>query len=214
AEAAAEAISNGLSQVPELSTKAKSETDRFKGTTEKPSDVGKKLGVEGIVSGEVTVKNTYFTISVELVSVANGIKLFGGKYPGEVSPEGVVKVQQDITRDLAAKLGRPVPKEVLEGMIGSVDVGKFTAEIYGVVYDASSKPVPGAEVKLTHQPKAFTRTALTDEEGNYRFARVPPGEGYQIEASNQGIKSDARPGLPALPGQDRRVFPPLLLKAQ
>src|SRR5215213_1880582 len=55
-----------------------------------------------------------------------------------------------------------------------------TAELRGQVTDSNGAVVPGATVTLTDVDKGTSRTATTDESGQYIFLAVPPS-GYQLK---------------------------------
>ena len=47
--------------------------------------------------------------------------------------------------------------------------------ITGRVSDPSGSTLPGVDVTLTSPALLGTRSAVSDEQGNYRFALLPPG---------------------------------------
>ncbi|RPI29483.1 MAG: TonB-dependent receptor [Acidobacteria bacterium] len=61
-----------------------------------------------------------------------------------------------------------------------------TGTIEGRVSDATGGRVPGATVKA--ESAVFTREALTDDFGAYRFLQVPPGK-YKVTASMTGFNT-------------------------
>ncbi len=213
-ETLTQGISNGLTDVPDLTVKASSETALYKDSSEKDTEIGKKLGVEGIVSGTVTVTGTDFSVVVEFTGVNKGDKIFGRTYPMQsLTQEGVVKIEQEIVTDIAAKLGRTVSPEMLKRIADSQVANNFLAKIHGTVYDSESKPVAGVEVRLTHAQRGLIGSTVTDETGRYDFAKLPPGRGYQLEAANKTLKAEPRAIYTALlPNQDWQVLPPVILR--
>ena len=57
-----------------------------------------------------------------------------------------------------------------------------TGNIEGRVLDANGAAIPNATVTAKNQDTGFTRTATTDDEGNYRIILLPPGT-YTVEAA-------------------------------
>ena len=51
-----------------------------------------------------------------------------------------------------------------------------TGAINGRVTDVSDAVMPGVTVTITSPSQMGTRTAVTDADGTYRFAAVPPGD--------------------------------------
>jgi len=78
-----------------------------------------------------------------------------------------------------------------------------TADAVGVVTDSTGAVVPGATVTLKSIESGETRTATTNDQGQYRFSLLKPGD-YIISASAKGLKSnDTRAAL--LVGQAQEV---------
>jgi hypothetical protein len=63
-----------------------------------------------------------------------------------------------------------------------------TGALTGTVRDASGGVIPGVMVTLTSADTNQTRTTITGEEGNYRFALLPPGN-YAVRFSLPGFKT-------------------------
>src|SRR5262245_23048938 len=58
------------------------------------------------------------------------------------------------------------------------------ATLVGKVTDKSGQPLPGATLVLKNDSLAFQeRGTLSDTNGEYRFAHLPPGGGYQLTVS-------------------------------
>ncbi len=63
-----------------------------------------------------------------------------------------------------------------------------TAELRGQVTDPAGAAVPNATVTITDVSKGTTRTATTDEEGNYVFLNLLPSSyDLKIEAAGGGF---------------------------
>jgi Carboxypeptidase regulatory-like domain/TonB dependent receptor len=65
-----------------------------------------------------------------------------------------------------------------------------TAELRGQVTDASGAVIPGAKITLTDQAKGVSRTAITDDAGNYAFIGLLPSS-YELKVEAKGFASDA-----------------------
>ena len=207
-----EGVINRLSALPGLRTTARSLTAGFKGRDQDLRKIGQELGVQGIITGRVIVRGSAFNIQVELVDVLTGTQIFGKPYDGKL-PEDLLIVDQQITKDIAERLHIAVPEEVSQQMPPGSSSILFTAVIYGSVYDSRQRPMGGVEVKLENASKGFARTAVTNNDGSYRFAQVPPGDGYQVAASSRG-RVDVREGISVVAGEEKPVWPPLQPRAQ
>ncbi|MFO7867478.1 MAG: carboxypeptidase regulatory-like domain-containing protein [Candidatus Aminicenantes bacterium] len=66
-----------------------------------------------------------------------------------------------------------------------------TGNIYGNVVDEDGNPLPGVEVTLTGSLTAAT-TAITNQEGNFRFLSLAPGRDYVIVVELEGFRTATR----------------------
>ena len=69
------------------------------------------------------------------------------------------------------------------------------AVLYGVVYDAAGNPAAGVNVSLENSAIGMARTTVTDSDGSYNFAEVPPAENYTLSAKRGDRKVDLRSGI-------------------
>ena len=69
-----------------------------------------------------------------------------------------------------------------------------TANIIGTVKDDNGSPLPGATVTAVNADTNLTRTATTDEGGEYRLALLPPGT-YSLSAEITGFAKEIRKGI-------------------
>jgi len=77
---------------------------------------------------------------------------------------------------------------------GAQAVRAQNAQITGTVRDQSGSIVPGATVAARNQETGLTRTAVTDEAGNYRLPALPPGT-YRVTAELSGFTTEERPDI-------------------
>src|SRR4029450_8349306 len=77
-----ESIINSLSQLPQLRVMARSTVFQYEGKEVDPRKVGHDLGVGAVLMGRLIQQGDNLTILTELVNVADGRELWGGKYNG------------------------------------------------------------------------------------------------------------------------------------
>ena len=75
-----------------------------------------------------------------------------------------------------------------------VSAQQETATIIGTVADTQRAALPGATVTARNTETGFVRTGVTDQEGRYRIAAVPPGA-YEISAELPGFGRAVRRGV-------------------
>src|SRR5215510_283308 len=69
----------------------------------------------------------------------------------------------------------------------------FTGGLRGAVKDANGV-VPGVTVTLLNEATGATRDAVSNEQGQYNFAAVPPGT-YTVKAELTGFKGYENKGM-------------------
>jgi hypothetical protein len=69
-----------------------------------------------------------------------------------------------------------------------------TAQIQGVVQDATGSAVPGAQVKVTQTATGVTRTVPTESDGGYVLPNLPIGP-YRLEVSKPGFSTYVQTGI-------------------
>ncbi|HWS54610.1 MAG TPA: ankyrin repeat domain-containing protein, partial [Pyrinomonadaceae bacterium] len=74
--------------------------------------------------------------------------------------------------------------------------------LYGTVKDPSEAVIAGAEVTLVDEQTGSTRTALTDDEGVYRFDPLEPGT-YTLQLAMPGFETEVRKGVAVQDGAGR-----------
>jgi TolB-like protein/Tfp pilus assembly protein PilF len=97
-----ETLINGLSQIPNLSVKARSSVFRYKGKETDAKTIGKELSVQAILTGRVTQRGDQLTLSLELVDASTENVLWSQQYNRKQSD--LVTLQSEIARDVSNKL--------------------------------------------------------------------------------------------------------------
>lgn len=69
-----------------------------------------------------------------------------------------------------------------------------TATIIGTVNDAQANVAPGVSITARNAGTGLSRSAVSDGEGRYRIAGLPPGD-YEITAQLQGFAAATRRGV-------------------
>jgi len=97
-----ETLINSLSQIPNLSVKARSSVFRYKGKEFEPKRVAAELNVQAILTGRVVQRGDQLTLNLELIDALTENVLWGNRY--ERKSTELVALQSDITRDVSNKL--------------------------------------------------------------------------------------------------------------
>ncbi|MBL8185121.1 MAG: tetratricopeptide repeat protein [Blastocatellia bacterium] len=97
-----ETLINSLSQIANLSVKARSSVFRYKGKEIDPKKVASELGVQAILTGRVVQRGDQLTLSVELIDGLTENTIWGNKY--ERKGSDLVALQSEVARDVSAKL--------------------------------------------------------------------------------------------------------------
>ena len=97
-----ETLINSLSQIPNLSVKARSSVFRYKGKEIDPKKVASELGVQAILTGRVIEQDDQLSLSVELIDGQTENTIWGNKY--ERKGSDLVSLQSEVARDVSSKL--------------------------------------------------------------------------------------------------------------
>jgi outer membrane receptor protein involved in Fe transport len=73
------------------------------------------------------------------------------------------------------------------------DITRFS--LSGTVADTSGGVLPGATVTLTNVDTGFSRSVVTDQEGRYLFAALPPTGRWSVTVELPGFQTQLREGL-------------------
>ncbi len=78
-------------------------------------------------------------------------------------------------------------------IVGTSEAQTFTGGLRGAVKDANGV-IPGVTVVLTNEATSVSREVVSNEQGAYNFAAVPPGV-YSVKASLPGYKTYEQKGV-------------------
>jgi TolB-like protein/predicted Ser/Thr protein kinase len=96
-----ESLIEQMSRVPSLKVMARATVFRYRGNVD-PQDVGRKLGVGAVLTGDVSRRGNQLSISTELVESATGRRLWGEKF--ERPLDELIRVQDAIASSVAQGL--------------------------------------------------------------------------------------------------------------
>jgi TolB-like protein/Tfp pilus assembly protein PilF len=97
-----EMLISSLTQLPELTVKARSSVFRYKGKDTDPKKLGRELNVQAILSGRVTQRADELTISLELVDAATENAIWSKQYSKKHID--LLSLQSEIVRDVSGIL--------------------------------------------------------------------------------------------------------------
>jgi len=97
-----ETLINSLSQLPNLSVKARSSVFRYKGKEVEPQVVGNELNVQAILNGRVVQRANDLILYLSLVDTRTGNQIWGEQYNRKQAD--LISLQNEIGRDVLAKL--------------------------------------------------------------------------------------------------------------
>jgi serine/threonine protein kinase/Tfp pilus assembly protein PilF len=93
---------NSLSQLPNMSVKARTSVFRYKGKDADPQRIGSDLSVQAILSGRVVQRDDNLTLYLALVDARDGNQLWGERYDRKMAD--LISLQREIARDVSQKL--------------------------------------------------------------------------------------------------------------
>ena len=93
---------SSLSQLPNLSVKARSSVFRYKGKDTNPQTIGKELNVQAILNGRIAQLGDQLTLTLELVDTQTENVIWSEQYSRQQAD--LVSLQSEIARNVSAKL--------------------------------------------------------------------------------------------------------------
>jgi len=102
ADGLSEELLNALAQLPGLHVAGRTSAFQFKGRNEDVRVVGRKLGVATVLEGSVRRSNNRLRIHAQLVSTANGYRLWSETFDRQFTD--VFDIQEEIARAVASQL--------------------------------------------------------------------------------------------------------------
>ncbi|MEO6334829.1 MAG: tetratricopeptide repeat protein [Pyrinomonadaceae bacterium] len=94
-------ISN-LSQIPNLSVKARSSVFRYKGKETTPRIIGEELGVQAVLTGSVVQRGSSLVLHIELVDAVSENALWSADYNSPMTD--LLSLQSEIASDVSQRL--------------------------------------------------------------------------------------------------------------
>ncbi|HKP46289.1 MAG TPA: tetratricopeptide repeat protein [Pyrinomonadaceae bacterium] len=171
-----ETLISSLSQIPNLSVKARSTVFFYKGKETTPKKIGEDLGVQAVLLGRVAERGDDLRLSLELVNTETQNVLWSDTYNRK--PSELVSLQSEVVRDVSSKL-----KAKLSG-VDAAKVGKTytdNAEAYQLYLKGKYfwNKRTGESLKQAAQ---LYRQAI-DKDPNYALAYSGLAETYVLFSS-------------------------------
>ena len=175
-----ETLINTLSQLPDLSVKARSSVFRYKGREVEPQTVGNELNVQAIVNGRVVQRDDDLTVYLSLVDTRTGNQLWGEQYTRKRND--LLTLQLTVGRDVATKL-----KTRLSGADEQKVARSYTqnAEAYQLYLQGrffATKRTPQSLLKAIE----FFKQAI-EKDPNYALGYAGLSDGYALLAYYGGM---------------------------
>lgn len=86
---------------------------------------------------------------------------------------------------------RPLGLWLILSLVSAALFAQTTGNLTGKITDSSGASLPGVSVEVKSPAMQGTRTALTERDGTYRFALLPPGE-YIVSFRLEGMTPEMR----------------------
>jgi TolB-like protein/tetratricopeptide (TPR) repeat protein len=97
-----ESLISSLSQLPDLSVKARSTVFRYKGKATDAKTIGRELNVQAVLNGRVVQRGDQLTLSLELIDAQTENVIWSDRYPRKQTD--LVNLQSEIAHDVTSKL--------------------------------------------------------------------------------------------------------------
>jgi TolB-like protein len=176
-----ETLINSLSQLPNLSVKARSTVFHYKKSGATPQQVGTELSVQAVLNGRVTQQADQLTLSLELVDARTGDQIWGDQYIRKAND--LVALQNEVARDVA---------NGLRSRLSTINEQKLTKK-YTENPEAYKLYLQGVFYwNQLNSPKAieYLQQAITIDP-NYALAYSGLGDAYLLRVAITGERTAA-----------------------
>ncbi len=196
-EGMTETLISSLSQIPNLSVKARSAVFRYKGKEVSPRKIGQELGVQAVLLGRVYQHDDALQLKLELVDTRTQDVVWSEQYDRKQSD--LVVLQSEIARDVST---------ILKSQLSSAEKARVTnaAAANPEAYQAYlrgryfwNRRIGGNMRKAIDQFKV-----ATDNDPNYALAWVGLADSYAL--SNEYIGTPNTESLPKAIEYARRAI--------
>jgi serine/threonine protein kinase/TolB-like protein len=97
-----ESLINSLSQMPRLKVMSRNSVFRLKGRDNDAREVGRTLGVRGVLTGRLARRGDSLAVSLELSDARDNSQIWGQQYTGRLAE--VFALQESMARDITDKM--------------------------------------------------------------------------------------------------------------
>ena len=185
-----DSLINSLSQLPNLSVKARSSVFRYKGAEVDPQKLASDLSVQAILNGRVVQHGDDLILYLSLVDGRNGNQVWGEQYNRKVSD--IVSLQTEIAQEVSRKL---------QARLSGVDEQRLTKN-YTANSDAYQNYLKG-RYHLLKNSQSDLRTAISyyqravEIDPSYALAYVGLADAFRAPALEMA-PTDALPKAKAV----------------
>ena len=107
ADGITEEIVNALTRFTDLRVISRHSTFKYKGRHVDTREVGRDLGAHYVLEGSVRKAGDTIRVTGKLVDATNGTQLFSETHDRDLSTEGILVIQDDITERIVGAIGQP-----------------------------------------------------------------------------------------------------------
>jgi len=193
-----ESLINSLSQLSNLSVKARSSVFRYKGKDIEPQKIASELKVQAVLGGRVTERGDDLTISLDLVDGTTGDQIWGQQYTRKAGD--LAALQSEITRDVSQKIRAKLTGAEEDRVVKDQTQNSEAYQLYlQGTYNWNKRTLPS-----TNKAIEFFQQAI-DQDPNYALAYIGLAESYflsdkPIQERYQKVNAAASKALEIDPG--------------
>lgn len=180
-----ETLISSLSQLPNLSVKARSSVFRYKGKVTDSKTIGRELNVQAILNGRVVQRGDQLTLSLELVNAQTENVIWSERY--DRKPADIISLQTEIARDVSHKLKTKLSGADEQRLAKNYteNVEAYQLYVKGRFY-WNRRTVPDLQRSIEY----FNQAIAIDP--NYALAYAGLSNAYSNLAENAGVAAAAR----------------------
>lgn len=172
-----ETLIASLTEIPNLSVKARSTVFFYKGKEKSVKELGEELNVESVLLGRVTQRGEDLKVTLELVDAKTLDALWAGTYNRKMSD--LVSLQSEIARDVSDKLRLELTAAVQEKVTKSDTANSKARQLYlKGIYHLNKRAGQNGGQELAKSAELFKQAI--EQDPDYAIAYTGLADSYTL----------------------------------
>ncbi|MEP6820501.1 MAG: winged helix-turn-helix domain-containing protein [bacterium] len=180
ADGITDTLINDLVKINMLRVMSRPSVMRYKGVGKPPSEIGRELKVDAVVTGSVARTGDRVRVTLQLIHVPTGRTLWSEDYDRDL--RDIMTLQAQVRRDIAEKIGLKSPPQQQDAGVRSVNSEAYDHYLRGQFYlyrqtkEDNAAAIDALEQAVTRDPNFAAAHAELAQAYTWKLFLFAPGE--------------------------------------